>query len=108
MEYETVECDSCGSEVQKEDARRFLMGKISSSREEFGKKQVRFEETPKVVTGWSCPYCVEAGPAGFPKDSLRGEIGKLVRQIRTTDPVFLTLTAMMIAVMIVTVVGVLT
>ena len=60
--YETVTCDSCGNEVAKEDAERFVIGEVKSERATCGAYQIRFTHHRE---GWACPYCRD-DPAGYP------------------------------------------
>lgn len=67
--YETVECDSCGNEVAKDDAEKFVIGdhihtdKWSHKGDELEFKNYR--------TGWACEYC-KGDPAGFPSTRVGG------------------------------------
>jgi len=52
VEYEVVECDSCGAEIPADEANDFTIG----DRE-----------------GVACDLCVEEGPSGFPTSDRQGE-----------------------------------
>jgi len=47
VEVETVECDSCGNEIAKDDAKKFTIGERE---------------------GYACSHCVDEGPISFPPD----------------------------------------
>jgi len=65
VEYEIVECDSCGDSVRKTNAQRYYIGDVRRTRLKFGHRQVRFDKkTP--AKGWACEYCRENGVVGFP------------------------------------------
>jgi len=55
VEYETVECDSCGNEVAKSDAYRFLLFKQ-------GRDPSFVKDDDKQAAGWACPYCFDTAP----------------------------------------------
>lgn len=60
VEYETVECDSCGNDVLKKDASTFVVGECTSQRDRYTGKQFRFKDSD-CATGWICPYCRDEG-----------------------------------------------
>lgn len=67
VEYETVECTSCGNQVAKKDALVFVIGDLESSERYRGLEKHRFTfETDRVSYGWACEYCRETGPARYP------------------------------------------
>lgn len=56
VQYETVECSSCGEEVAKDEAFEFEM-----------RKDVDGIYRSKVNRkGWACEYCANEGPINFP------------------------------------------
>jgi hypothetical protein len=61
VEYETVECDSCGEDVVKEEAMRF--GIAQSVRENYRADEEKLTGVEKV--GWVCPWCQE-DPIKYP------------------------------------------
>lgn len=69
IEYETVECDSCGTELLKDEAFGFIVfdqDKLKKSR-----SWNHFHEwnvyDGGYKTGWACPYCYDAAPVDFPR-----------------------------------------
>jgi hypothetical protein len=68
--YETVECDSCETEVMKTEARRFVVGNLKKTKHRSyrSEKQLHFEDSDYTV-GWVCPYCFEEDIVGFPSRS---------------------------------------
>jgi len=79
VEYETVVCDSCGSETRKDDAYRFLLIselKRESSRLDHDEFEVY---TSDYTDGWACPYCADADPVDYPGrgyfQRVRSELG---------------------------------
>lgn len=68
VEYETVECASCGERVAKKNASRFVIGDLYSGREirrRPGKyTRIHFEHGPNM--GWACDYCKD-DPIRFPR-----------------------------------------
>ena len=61
--YELVECSSCGNDVPKENAQRFVIGEYSKK---FGRK-IQFD-MDNVITGWACEYCHDH-PTSFPRSA---------------------------------------
>ena len=57
---EVVECDSCGTEIDKDSAREFLTG---DSVTDFGGKVKVYGSTQH---GYICDYCDDAGPMSYP------------------------------------------
>lgn len=55
VEVETVECDSCGNEILKEEANTFEIG-----------------DGADAWSGWACDLCVSEGPIEFPNNSEPG------------------------------------
>jgi Zn ribbon nucleic-acid-binding protein len=65
VEYETVECDSCGHKVVKEDADRFVVGELQS--EKYWDDYTKYEfRQRRHQTGWACPHCRD-DPIAFPR-----------------------------------------
>lgn len=63
VEYETVECDSCGNELAKESADRLIVGDVDRIRtSDYRPDEIRFNS---YTLGWVCPYC-NSDPASFP------------------------------------------
>jgi len=67
VEYEVVECASCGNDVSKEDAQDFLIGDITSTGGYHSSNKYTVE---CATTGYACPVCADSdsdvGPIGFP------------------------------------------
>lgn len=61
VEYEVVECYSCGARVAKEDAERFAIGGFDG--ETFNSYKF---DSDRSTLGWACGYCVE-DPISFPR-----------------------------------------
>lgn len=67
VEIETVECDSCGDEVPKEDASDFLVGDIRQTNHWHHKSAVEFEVSDTTLRrGYLCSYCEDRGPLSTP------------------------------------------
>lgn len=66
VEFQTVECDSCGESIRKENAQRFLIGDIHRTRTKFNRRVVHFKKDCNPVVGWCCEYCRDAGPIDYP------------------------------------------
>lgn len=64
VEYETVECASCGNQVAKPAAKRFVVGDIQSEYDWGGKAEYNFIKSR--AEGWACSFCWD-DPAGFPE-----------------------------------------
>ena len=74
IEYETVDCDSCGAEVAKEDADRFVV--IHDLRDEHDWTDYTQYECHDATDGWICPYCADSGPLDVPdKDPRQYPLG---------------------------------
>ena len=56
VEVGTVECDSCGETILRDDAYRFRMGPPSNK----GMSSVEYN-------GYACEHCASVGPASFPE-----------------------------------------
>lgn len=61
VEYETVDCSSCGQTELKDEAKRFVIGGFE---EEFCNR-LKFKKS-KVNDGWACRNCADDSPVGFP------------------------------------------
>ena len=59
VEVDTVECDSCGDTILRDDAYRFRMGPPSNK----GMSSVEYN-------GYACEHCAEVGPASFPERAI--------------------------------------
>lgn len=83
--YETVECDSCGNEVAKEEAYEFIIGDLSDIGTTTKVRHVQRK-------GWACSYCAGEGAIEFPTKSQKEEIVKLLelavydRELDMIDP----------------------
>jgi len=64
IEYETVDCDSCGAEVAKKDAYRYIMYERGADPEYVGGGNKR-------AIGWACEYCFDSGPLDVPDTNPR-------------------------------------
>ena len=71
VEYEVVECSSCGNVVAKEDAKRFVIGDILTIRHyaSIGKREYVFR-TSDYQEGWACEYCRNDSIVDFPLTSV--------------------------------------
>jgi len=77
IEYETVDCDSCGAEVAKEDADRFVV--IHDLRDKSDWTGYTQYECHDATDGWICPYCADSGPTDTPdKDPRQYPLGMLL------------------------------
>ena len=80
FEYETVECSSCGNEVAKDDAQRFVIGDVVEREDWRAIGKIEYNFAPaSMQTGWACEYCQNDGPIDFPEWSL-------LNRIKTVDP----------------------
>jgi hypothetical protein len=68
VEYEVVECSSCGMNTTKEHAQRFLIGEMKGEKRWGFEHEVNFE-TGTVVKGWACQHCQNGDVAGLPSGS---------------------------------------
>ena len=62
VEVELVTCDSCGSEVKSEEAKRFVVG----DPEQHNDVAISFHPGRSHV-GWACEYCRDNGPVEIPE-----------------------------------------
>lgn len=72
IEYETVECSSCGNDVMKEKAKGFIVydqDKVKRTHDRLGHYEWEIYDGG-YITGWACPYCAEE-PLSFPEKKLR-------------------------------------
>lgn len=76
VDYETVECSSCETEVLKEEAQRFVVGDVRrhKSLDNRGIETYAFKKGT-VRDGWACEFCVD-DPAGFPGADILPELSK--------------------------------
>jgi hypothetical protein len=79
VEYETVVCDSCGSETRKDDAYRFLLiSELKRERSFSTYAEFRINKS-EYADGWACPYCADAEPIDYPGrgyfQRVRSELG---------------------------------
>lgn len=59
VEYETVECSSCGQEIAKEDALVFAIGR--GKKERYGGVKIKAKKQ-----GYACDHCAD-NPIAFPR-----------------------------------------
>lgn len=80
VEYEVVQCDSCGNDVAKGDAKDFVIGDIDKISDYHNQDKVYFSE---YTRGYACSICADDesvdGPAGFP--GTRRSFGKTSRHV---------------------------
>ena len=84
VEIETVDCDSCGQTIGKEDARRFGL----TSEEQA--PNVRINETERC--GYACSHCVDEGPISFPPSvdiAIKGHSAEMPLTFILMWPVFM-------------------
>lgn len=68
VEYEVVECDSCESEVSKNEAKPFFIGSVKSISQWGYRNKLEVEfDMDDVVRGWACPYCYDDEPIDYPR-----------------------------------------
>ena len=66
VEYETVECDSCGEQVAREAATSIVVGDVKEKAPLNGLDYSRYKFHGTPAEGWVCEYCQD-DPAGFPR-----------------------------------------
>lgn len=66
IEYEVVECDSCGQTTRKENAKRFIIGDIEKTTGILYSSG-GYRVTGKTADGWACETCYNEGPIRFPQ-----------------------------------------
>lgn len=77
VDYEVVECASCGSDVLKREATRYAAGDLKEKTVWRGLDKVKIEfDTRGYIDGWLCPYCMDEGPISLPKPSLAGRFSR--------------------------------
>jgi len=70
VEYETVECDSCESEVMKSEAKRIVVGDLKDTVHWSHKSTKEFHfDNSTYATGWVCQYCSDGPLVGVPSVS---------------------------------------
>jgi hypothetical protein len=69
IEYETVECTSCGNECLPEEAKDFVTGDglRNTSVGARNRKALVFYLDDDPVQGIACPHCHDEGPMSFPE-----------------------------------------
>ena len=72
---EVVECDSCGNEVSKDDARVFVTGDRMNERS----REVKVRGHTR--TGYICDYCDDSGPMSFPGQSKARQLERATRPL---------------------------
>lgn len=95
VEYETVECSSCGNEIPKDEASRFIIGDCAGV-DKWSHRGDEWEFT-SYRTGWACPYCRD-DPAGYPTARIGGWFADL-------DPFVQVMIIMFVGVALLVVVG---
>ncbi len=71
VDYETVECASCGTDTLQRVAKRFVMGEQVDRNHWSHRNVIRIEfDDHTIREGWACEYCYESGPAGYPNSRL--------------------------------------
>lgn len=67
VEYETVECSSCGNTVPEQSAKRYVVGTVQNIKHwgALGKREYEFD-TSDYQEGWACEYCRNDGVVDFP------------------------------------------
>ena len=71
--YETVECDSCGTDTAKDEARSYIMGTCQSKQKwriDGGYIEYHISRDD-VQEGYVCPYCYDSGPIDTPSKKLK-------------------------------------
>ena len=72
VEYETVDCSSCGDEVAKQNALRFVIADPTDYSVLRAMHKVRLEyKSGTLREGWACPYCAD-DPAAMPSRAQSG------------------------------------
>jgi len=75
VEYETVTCDSCDSEILKSEAKRFVIGDyVRTDTWTHKGDELEFRD---YTMGWACEYCRESGPVAYPQRTKRGWFAQL-------------------------------
>jgi hypothetical protein len=64
VEYDVVECSSCGNKVAKNDTKRFVIGEVHD-KEEYNTIPDKWQFKNESV-GWACEYCQD-NPVSFPQ-----------------------------------------
>lgn len=72
IEYETVDCDSCGAEVAKKDADRFVV--IHDLKSKYSYTRYNEYKVRDGSDGWICPYCADSGPIDTPDKDPRSHV----------------------------------
>ncbi len=65
--YSVVTCDSCGTEVKRDDAHIFVIGDLQEQKDWSSRVSLSFDTDDDVRVGWACEYCAETSPVSFPE-----------------------------------------
>jgi len=69
-EVEAVDCSSCGQEIEKNEAYKFVIHTETNNK--------RFDDNHpnQYRDGWACQYCADESPAAYPSssESITGKI----------------------------------
>jgi len=69
VEYEVVECDSCGMDTTKESAQRFYIGEVKETEDWHYLNHIDVKFTKDTVRkGWACQHCHDGDVAGLPSE----------------------------------------
>jgi len=74
VEYDVVECASCGNDVAKEEAERFVM--VHDLKKKTDWHDHTEYEMYHHTEGWACQYCRD-DPSGFPTPTLKVDTEEL-------------------------------
>lgn len=76
VEYEVVECSSCGNEVAKEDAKRFVIGDQTKKTDWGGLSTTEYHFNNEQE-GWACEYCRNDQLVDFPYAEWKPTVNRL-------------------------------
>jgi hypothetical protein len=79
VQYPVVECSSCGQEVRKEDAKRFVIGDVKRI-SEYRSMTDEWRFCNGYTAGWACEFCRDDGPIRYPSDSPTPRIRSIARR----------------------------
>lgn len=84
VDYKTVTCSSCGEEVPKESAARFIVSNDWESKwaTGFNDKTTYQFGTTDMKRGWACEYCKEQDPIGYPQKDHIGSTDSAITKER--------------------------
>lgn len=73
-EVEAVECSSCGQDIEKDKAYKFVIHTETNNK--------RFDDNHpnQYRDGWACQYCADESPAAYPSSS-ESTTGKITGNI---------------------------